>query len=617
MKKFLLFFILLVSVSKPQPLPQMKDLPFEYPLNTTHSEYNPVISPDGKYIVFQSDRPGGRGGMDIWLAENVNYRNKTGIPEWTEPVNLAELNTPSFEGMFSIRFNTLNAPEEIFFTSVRNPTFKKDGFDGLNIYYTKKNPSTGKWVLPVHLNEINSNFNDRMPAISPDGKTLVFSSDRPGGHGGFDLWISHRDVKTDLWSVPVVLGESINTEGDEIMPYFHYDNRTLYYSSNHGNVNLKFNLFGSQITNIEENKFAPGYDIGMPFNGISDNEGISLTHDGLWTYFSSNRSAALGEYDIFRSQLPEELRNVYPFTLKGLVIDGKEKILTGIESTIKIYDETKPVAVFTSTRKNGNLEQKGIINFSKEIKTGKFYKIEISRPGYYPEKLDLDLRGNVPDKSSKYIRIVLMPIVEENPEKSQNSDRYIIVKDADTNETISNAIVRQFSDLNREGKILERTEEKHLLPPITEEEFEIFAKAEGYRGETLALKSNLITEFPVIIHLKKKKGYHQIYEKIINFEFNDAQLSKSYFPLLEELALHLQKTGEKIEVGGHTDNIGSRKYNIALSKKRAKVVVAYLLKMGVSAKQLKMKGYWYSKPVSDNDSESGRKNNRRVDFKSL
>jgi peptidoglycan-associated lipoprotein len=171
---------------------------FPYPLNTQNSEYSPIIAPNSRYIVFQSNRPGGSGGMDIWISENKNFRNRMGVPVWGEPQNFRELNTPDFEGPFSILFDGDGRPSEIYFTSQKSNSNGRDGLKGLNIYYTQnvtgKNPSTDRWSQPVHILEINSNFEDKMPTVSPDGCNLIFSSNRPGGLGGFDLWISKSNL---------------------------------------------------------------------------------------------------------------------------------------------------------------------------------------------------------------------------------------------------------------------------------------------------------------------------------------------------------------------------------------------------------------------------------------
>jgi len=237
MKKYILFTIFLAFVLKANPLPKWKDVFFGEPLNTQNIEYNPIISPNGRYLVFQSNRPGGEGGMDIWVSENLSYPDRTKTPIWSDPKNFRELNTPNFEGMFSILFDEKEKPIELFFTSERlestDPKKRRDGFEELNIYYTKINSRTGNWSLPIHLNEINSNFDDKMPAISPDGCSLIFVSNRPGGFGGNDLWITKRkDCRIGVWQRPTNLGEKINSSAHEIMPQYHWDGQRIYFSSN-------------------------------------------------------------------------------------------------------------------------------------------------------------------------------------------------------------------------------------------------------------------------------------------------------------------------------------------------------------------------------------------------
>ncbi|NUM40716.1 MAG: PD40 domain-containing protein, partial [Leptospiraceae bacterium] len=413
----LIFFLVAkISIFNAQPMPSLSDGIFGPPLNTGNVEYNPVISPNGRYIVFQSNRPGGQGGMDIWISENKNFRDRTGDAEWTLPRNFTELNTDHFEGMFSIHFGTDGKPDEIFFTS-EYIAGKREGYPGLNIYYTKKNPRNEKWYSPIHLNEINSNFEDKMPTISPDGNSLIFVSNRPGGFGGFDLWKSVRDKETGVWSKPKNLGSPINSPSDEIMPSYHYDGNTLYFSSNVRDENNKFNLYGSDLV---KNHFEEIYSLGKPFNSKDDDEGISLTHDGNWAYFSSNRLSGEGQFDIYRTQVPEDMRRSYPFELSGLVLDGSEPIMIGIESTLKIYDESRPVKIVTSKRIGGDLTKSDNKNFETNLSTGKFYRIEVSAPGFHPTELTLDLRGNIGQGKKHYLRIILQPI--KNKKKIDKSD---------------------------------------------------------------------------------------------------------------------------------------------------------------------------------------------------
>ncbi len=668
-----LFFYLLVSFTLwGQDFSLTK---FGSPLNTQNNEYSPVISPNGRYIVFQSNRPGGEGGMDIWISENKNYQNRTEKPIWSEPLNFRELNTRGFEGPFSILFDSSGRPIEIYFTSLKDTQTGRTGLAGLNIYYVKnltnKNPAKDLWSKPEHLIRINTNFDEKMPAISPDGKTLIFSSNRPGGFGGWDLWISTRDKLDGTWSEPINLGPKINTSANEIMPSFHFDGTSIFFSSDRDDKNYRYSLyladFDDPSLQVSEGEIEEPYPnsqkspnlpkvlrvkkLPPPINSSADDEGISLTLDGLWIYFASNREGGEGQFDIYRVPVTDALRKPYAFDLKGLVVDGSESTMIGLDSTIKIYNSEGLVKIITSKRIGGDIVTKEKnptepINFQTRLLTGDTYKIEVSSPGFHPNQFTLDLQGNVGIKKSKYVKVILMPVDEEQeiskeepetkkeppistedekktPVKEEGTQKPSIIvylKDAKTKEIISNGKVTLFVEKEREGKQLEKDKEAFKIFPIPEEDFEITGKAKGYKPETLFVTKDdkeKRNSKELTIYLQKRSDYAKIYDTPIYFEFNEYKILDSQKKPLDEFATYLKKNKEKVEVGGHTDNIASKDFNYKLSLKRAEAIINYLLKKGISKERLIPKGYWYSQPVADNSTEEGRAKNRRVTFKKI
>jgi peptidoglycan-associated lipoprotein len=652
--KFLLLFFVFIFQLFSQPLKEVSDSIFEYPLNTQNAEYNPVISPNSRYIVFQSNRPGGEGGMDIWLSENQNYRDRMGKPRWSDPVNFRELNTPGYEGAFSIRFDVTGNPVEIFFTSAKTTDSKRDGFAGLNIYSTQKNPATGKWKVPEHLNIVNSNFDDKMPAISPDGRVLVFSSNRPGGFGGFDLWVSYRDLALNTWSEPVNLGEKINTASNEIMPYYHYDGLSIFFSSDRGNENFKFSFYVANFLNADfmvqtlenANKeeqpyyssknpldFQEVFKLGRPFNSEADDEGLSLSHDGLWVYYSSNRLGGMGQFDIYRSILPEELRRYYPILFHGLVMDGSEDAMIGLDSTLKIYNEKGVVKTITSKRSGGELRAVNSENFRTMLSTGSLYRVEVSSPGFEPTEVKLDLRGNVERNKSKYVKIVLLPVkpipkesetvdvTKKEPPSDQKKPKelYIIVKDYKTKKQIDTSKVILFTEEKKDGVVLAKKKTKYLLGEFPSKDFEILTKTPGYQDTTLTVSVNddkFKKDEDIVIYTRRLKDIAKIYNTILFFKFNEHKVEDSHKEQLVPLIAHLKNNAkDSIEIAGHTDNVASKQFNTYLSQKRADEIKKYLVEQGISPERLKTKAYWYSQPIGDNKTEDGRAKNRRVDFK--
>lgn len=671
--KALLGAIVFCGCSVLLAVPDSPTQTFGHPLNTQNVEYNPVISPRGRYIVFQSNRPGGKGGMDIWVSTNLSYPNRLKVPVWSEPENFSELNSPEFEGMFSILFGQEDdRPEEFYFTSLAGSG--RNGYQGLNLYYTERIPGSKNWKTPIPMDDVNSQFNDRMPAISPDGKILVFSSDRPGGWGGFDLWVSFRSGRGEKWSEPINVGKEINSSFHEISPSFHWDGETIFFSSDRNDPGKKFRFFKSDWQDGEpcrdmgqEKKVMPYRsscwsglaELGFPFNTqffepetsvgafdgydprremaeyrASDNEGITITHDDLWVYYSSNRPGGMGQFDIYRSPMPDTLRKSYDYIFYGLVLDGSEPKMIGLDSTIKIFDKESPIRVLTSARIGGDLippqgsettkasdpkvSLSKVENFRTNLKTGKLYRVEVSSPGFHPTELTLDLRGNIGRNRSRYETIVLQKI---EPVPPKTKDFAFGVYNKKTGEAIPHAQIRMFTPSNRSGVDWSGDAGRFTMPTLPTEDFELHVKATGYKEDTFFFQGtdlDNLRESETRLYLTNLSDIDQIYSTVILFPFNVDEISTDDKQKLDRLAQFLlTHKDELLEIGGHTDNVASREYNIRLSQSRAQRVKDYLLNKGVPEKQIKLRAYYYSQPAEDNSTAEGRAKNRRVNFKKL
>lgn len=676
----ILLFLITISIFS-QEVKEQELVRFGFPLNTQNVEYSPVISPNGKYIVFQSNRPSGKGGMDYWLSENKNFKDRTGKAQWQEPVNLNEINSVGIEGPFTILFDEEGKPKEMFFTSMKMNS--REGYAGLNIYYSKRESAIDKWSMPIHLNDINSDFEDKMPAISPDGKTLVFSSNRPGGYGGFDLWISERvsslDDTTLKWSRPINMGSKLNTNENEIMPSFHYDNLTLYFSSDRKDEYHKYHFYG---IDFEENfeaesvadksksshvpnrthKFKEIYKLPKPINSSMDDEGISMTGDGIWVYFASNRDEGAGQFDIYRTKVPEEMRKAYLFDFSGIVLDGSEEKMIGLASTIKIFNEKGLVNIITSQRMGGEISSTNPKNFDTKLYTNSLYKIEVSAPDFHPTEFSLDLRGSVGFKKSKYVKIILMPLEKEGelqkpslpsktdkpisidkvpakdetkkvtetpkevktpvePSKDSKTPKSLKVKlkDFATKKEISGGSVTIFTETEKKGISLKNEKDFFVIEDRPKKDFELLGKAKGYIEDTLVVKEGDFTnQTELEIFLRKTDSVGKIYSSILFFEFNEYEITKEHKKTLDSIATFLSANLlDKIEIGGHTDNIAGKDFNYKLSLNRTDAVKKYLINKGVDSKRIVSKPYWYTQPLSDNDTEEGRAKNRRVSFKKI
>jgi Concanavalin A-like lectin/glucanases superfamily/WD40-like Beta Propeller Repeat len=192
------------------------------PVNTPDYEWSPYITTDGLELYFHSNRPGGYGWMDLWV---VRRETSEQVPEgyWGTPRNLGPtVNSAYLDGQPYITHDGL----EFFFTSDR-PSGLGDG----DLWVMKRLTVEDPWGEPVNLGPtINSASRDRMGSISSDGLILFFDSERPGGYGESDIWMSKRPTVSDDWGPPVNLGSTVNTTYGEGKQSISADGLTLYFS---------------------------------------------------------------------------------------------------------------------------------------------------------------------------------------------------------------------------------------------------------------------------------------------------------------------------------------------------------------------------------------------------
>jgi Tol biopolymer transport system component len=187
------------------------------PVNSEVNDGGTSISADGLQLYFSSTRPGGYGEDDLWVAT----RPTTADP-WGEPVNLGStVNGPNWDYSPSISADGL----ELYFTSNRPGNY---GF--VDIWVSTRATTEDDWKEPVNLGPpVNDTTWAESPSISTDGLALFFESDRPGGVGHNDIWMTRRVTRDASWGEPVCLGSPANSPGYEKMPDISADGRTLYF----------------------------------------------------------------------------------------------------------------------------------------------------------------------------------------------------------------------------------------------------------------------------------------------------------------------------------------------------------------------------------------------------
>jgi len=184
-------------------------------VNSSVTEYWPSISVDNLTLYFSSDQPGGHGGADIWQTKRATTND-----EWGPVENLGSVfNTSDHETAPFISSDGL----ELYFASDRSGTWA--------LYVSKRETTYEEWDEPINLVVLNSALENTGAgaSLSADGLTLFLLSDRPGGYGDFDIYVTTREKKDADWSTPLNLGPQVNTQYTEFCPSISFDGHTLYF----------------------------------------------------------------------------------------------------------------------------------------------------------------------------------------------------------------------------------------------------------------------------------------------------------------------------------------------------------------------------------------------------
>jgi flagellar motor protein MotB len=283
-------------------------------INTTDDEYWPSITVDGQTLMFTRQVSTGRS-----MPKNQEdfYISKLYLDKWSKAVNAGyPLNSNQNEGAQSLSSDG----RYMYFTACDKP----DGLGKCDIYYSSFDGKN--WTLPVNIGPpVNTKAWESQPSISANGRMLFFASNRPGGLGGMDLWYSVLSEE-GKWNTPVNLGKTINTSGDEMSPFFHFDGKTLYFSSTGGLGMGGYDIFVTKMNN--DTTWTEPRNLGYPINTYNDEMGLIIDAGGQKAYFSSSRDITRGK-DIYSFTLYESVRPEPVSYFKGRVYEkGTDKLLT-------------------------------------------------------------------------------------------------------------------------------------------------------------------------------------------------------------------------------------------------------------------------------------------------
>jgi outer membrane protein OmpA-like peptidoglycan-associated protein len=488
-------------------------------------------------------------------------------PTMEEPVNLGELVNSKW-GDYSPQSNPNG--RVINFTSQRKDSKSEDqtdkdwneinGWDE-DVYSIEKKGNT--WGKPMLLPEpINSDGNDFGTSFSGDGQNMVYvACGRDGGVGSCDLYTLSLEGNT--WSKPLNMGNVVNSKEWDSQPTMSADGNTIIFSS------TRDSGFGSADLYITtKNKYGDwgaASNLGGTVNTPFTEKSPFLSPDGKTLYFTSSGHPGYGELDLFIS-VNENGKWSEPLNLgKPLNSDQEDSYFT--------IGGSGELGYFASTRKGG---------FG-----------------------GLDLYSiKIPESMRPKPTVVVEGIVS-NAKTKEIVGAYVMIEDINTGELIA---------INKSNSATG----KYLIVLPAGKTYSVSANKEGFffHSEKFDVpNASTYQEIKKDIELKPIEKGAKIVINNIFFETGKATLSPQSNVELEK-AVDLLKTNPTmiIEVGGHTDNVGDDTYNMKLSHDRSKSVREYLVKAGIASERVQAKGYGESNPIATNDTEDGRKANRRTEF---
>lgn len=479
------------------------------------------------------------------------------------------------------------------------------------------------WVSAGELPFNSDEFATCHPSITPNGKWLYFSSDRPGGYGGMDIYVVEKRGD-DNWSQPINLGPKVNSEENELFPFISVDN-TLYWSSNGFGGMGGLDVFAIPMKNAESSVRT---HLNSPINSKYDDFAFSTNFEGTEGFFTSNRKGGVGKDDLYswnysgkksvianicvidagdKQRINDAFLEVVPLndesgSPEGLIEkDGVTYLqmeatkIGGKEYFILVpYEEGK-------TEKKSNKAVAGkSCGLQLPVSPGVKYQITVDKPGYQPVK------QTVSAEEILSFEEFLIPINSYAPVAMRGQ-----VIDKNNNSPIPFAEIKVLNKCTgKQMEILARNNGDFSFPMKCSCDYEITATKGDYSKNYEVIYSKDIScddqNSSVLLYLEKaatafkpaptnspkfKTGAVIRLDKLY-YDYNKHFIRPDAAVELDKIVAYMrQYPSLEIELGSHTDARGSDDYNRDLSQRRAEAAVDYIVSRGVSRNRISAKGY--------------------------
>jgi outer membrane protein OmpA-like peptidoglycan-associated protein len=478
---------------------------------------------------------------------------------FSQPKKLHQvINTKFHEGPMTF----YNDYSKVIFTRSNYYSYRKgeseDGKIKLKLYSASLNPG-GEWsnVKPFVYND--NEYSTAHPSLSADNLTLYFTSDRPGGFGGNDIYFCQRIDNS--WSEPVNAGGQVNTAGDEFFPFISEDGH-LYFSSNgHGGFGgldiYRSTRFDGQFGNIE--------NLGFPMNTSGDDFSFSIGKDGRKGFISSNRPGGKGSDDIYQFEVRYK-------SIVGRVLESRTKEFVG-NAEIMINDSARQTYTILKADESG------------------YFQVDLPLDTYFDLQAKKDNFGlEVPTRISTVVHSFQTDTADVFMWRHELFAQGRIFSN-ETQELLPDVTVSLENLTQNTFTILETKEDGKYVFVLKPDQLYII-QAEKIDHVTSNFKLN--TEGMIADTLLNDFVLEEVYvtKDVIFFDFNKAIIKPDAQPALNQMITNLKRHKDTyIVVSAHADAQGTFEYNLTLSNRRALAVVAYLKQKGIREDRITWRGF--------------------------
>ncbi len=636
------------------------------PFNSNMDDYSPTLQ--SNQIIFASDRhdnsPLQRTNM--WTGASftelyrVPFQPNAGAPSTFQYGPAAKF-SPKLNSKFHEAAVTFSADGKTIFFTRNNFVDGKTGRDDEGLVklkiYTGNASQPDQWENLQALPFCSDEYSVAHPSVTADGKRLYFSSNKPGGYGGMDLYFS--DLEAGRWGLPMNLGPDVNTEGNEIFPFISADRR-LYFASN-GHVGLG-GLDIYYTTPKGKGDWNTPVNPGAPLNSSHDDFGVTFNPEGTWGFFSSDREGGLGRDDIYsftKRAVPMEIYVTDPYTktpVAGVAVTNQTTGLTLTTSAEgKIGFDMRPDECVTFSLSKKNYEIITREACTNNVAAGQPMRLNLAlekKANHTLQGLVFDMMDGLPAEG------VLVTLTNDcgkpvDVQTTSEEGRYQFRLDKNCCYTVKATAEGYIADVSdrqctvglapgqglradlslepyrdADGFVVKKATPADALTPHFNPANGLYENADGTAatydfGNGLTLRKGVLFDNGTPSQPSEGEWQRSAAGFLVHlyYDFNATAIPAESEAEMQKLLTTLLENPElKVEIASHTDARGTAEYNLDLSQRRADAVVDWLANHAIARDRLTAHGYGETQPINDCSddkpcTEEQHQLNRRTEFR--